>query len=116
MKNNTQNDTVLLINTGYPATGLVVSIPIHENFGGTYICTENDTIPLTADEHNELTEEYHYSNLITFKKVTDQFQFYPGDLDGTIRFSFIDARMPANTSTKKEVKKKRCRLFRARDD
>lgn len=115
-KNISGDGKFLIIHTDYPTTGLVARIPFGNNFGGAFISVANDTFLLNSDEHMESEVEYQYSNLITFDEVTDQFQFYPGNLSGTIIFSFIDARMPDETSAKKEVKKKRCRLFRARND
>ena len=109
-------DTVFLISPEFEMTGMVIRIDTSDNFLNAFIIEGNDTIYITADEHMEDTSSYFSSNLIVFKNKLSSFYFYPSSIDKEIEFFLIDASPSKKVLKKSGRKKKRCRLFRARND
>ena len=80
-----------LVKTGYPTTGLVVSIASTDSLTGAFIVVGNDTTYLKPDEDTEPGDVSLYSNLLTFQTPIDSFYFYPGNITSEITFYLINA-------------------------
>lgn len=108
-------DSIYLISPEFNMTGLVVKIDSGGRFDNSYIIADNDTIYLVSDEHVTDTSGYKTSNLIVFKHKLSEFHFYPGNIKNMAEFSFINA-YPEKRVSKRKGEKKKCRLFRTRND
>lgn len=108
-------DSLFLISPEFPMTGLVVKADTSGSFVNSYIIADNDTIYLISDEHVMDTSGYITSNLVVFKHKLSEFHFCPGNIKKEVEFSFINAS-PAKRVLKKKGEKKKCRLFRTRND
>lgn len=97
-----------LVMTGYPTTGLVVSIAPTEIFTGAFLVVGKDTSYLKPDEDTESGELRLFSNLLTFSAPIDSFYFYPGKITSEITFYFINSAgenesAPSGLLNKKKV-------------
>ncbi len=110
------SDSVLLISPEFQMTGMVIRIDTSDSFLKTFIIADNDTIYVKADEHASDTSSYLSSNLIVFKNKMSDFYFYPSAIKKEIEFFLIDASPSKKVLKKSGRKKKRCRLFRTRND
>ncbi|UCH14777.1 MAG: hypothetical protein JSV22_02150 [Bacteroidales bacterium] len=108
-------DSLYLVSPEFTMTGLVVKIDTSGSFLNSYIIADNDTIYLNSDEHVTDTSGYKTSNLIVFKNKLSEFHFYPGNIKKEAEFSFINAS-PSKKVLKGKGEKKKCRLFRTRND
>lgn len=108
-------DSLFLLSPEFHMTGLVVKIDTSSSFVNSYIIADNDTIYLISDEHVMDTSGYITSNLIVFKHKLSEFHFCPGNIKKEVEFSFINAS-PAKRTLKKKDEKKKCRLFRTRNN
>lgn len=112
-----KSDSLFNIETGYPATGIVIKTDNDASFEGTYLVVNKDTLPVQSDEHRLADEVYLFSNLQTFSAPVSEFRFHPGGLTGDIQFIFIDARLPEKAASGRSgEKKKSCFLRRAFHD
>ena len=109
-------DTVYIIETGYPATGIVLKVAKNETFKGSFIIVNSDTLYFTEGEENADDGLKKFSNLLTFGSPVESFQFYPGFIKGDIKFYYINAQIEDKKVSTRPSKKKRCRLFRTRHD
>ncbi len=109
-------DSVYLVETGYPATGIVLRVAKNEVFKGSFIIVNNDTLYFTEGEENAEGDLKKFSNLFTFSSPIGSFRFYPGLIKGDIEFYYINAQKETEEVSAIPSKKKRCRLFRARHD
>jgi hypothetical protein len=100
-------DSLYLIKTNFPATGIVTSIDMTEKYTGAFLIVQNDTSYLTADEDIDQMETSLFCNLLTFSIPVEEFMFYPGEIKGPVVFYFINSLPPDNSSTTPETKKKR---------
>lgn len=110
------NDSVLLISPKFQMTGLVIKIDTSDSFANTFIIAERDTINIKTDEHSVDTSSFISSNLIVFKNKLSEFGFYPASISKEVEFFLINASPSKKVLRKMRRKKKRCRLFRARND
>jgi hypothetical protein len=110
------DDSVLLISPEFQMTGLVVKIDTSDSFTNTFIIAESDTIYLKTDDHSADTLSCVSSNLVVFKNKLSEFGFYPAAIDNEVEFFLINASPSKKVLRKMRRKKKRCRLFRARND
>jgi hypothetical protein len=109
-------DSLFLISPEFNMTGLVVKIDSSGSFNNSYIIAENDTVYLMTDSHVTDTTGYLTSNLIVFKNKLTEFLFRPGNIRKEVEFAFINASPTKKDLRKERRKKKRCRLFRTRND
>jgi hypothetical protein len=109
-------DSLLLVSPDFPMTGLVVKIDTSGSFKNSYIIAENDTFYLMSDNHVRDTTGYLTSNLIVFRNKLSEFLFRPGNIRKEVEFAFINASPTKKDLRKERRKKKRCRLFRTRND
>jgi hypothetical protein len=112
----TTTDSVYIIETGYPATGIVLKVAKNEIFRGSFIIVNTDTLYFTEGEENASAGVKKFSNLLTFSSPVESFQFYPGLIKGDIEFYYINDRKANEEVVASPSKKKRCRLFRAWHD
>jgi hypothetical protein len=110
------SDSLFLISPEFPMTGFVVKIDTSDSFKDSYIIAENDTIYLMTDNHVMDTTGLLTSNLIVFRNKLSEFHFWPGNIKKETEFYFINASPTKKDLRKERRKKKRCRLFGARND
>ncbi len=110
------SDSLFLISPEFPMTGLVVKIDTSGSFKDSYIIAENDTVYLMTDNHVMDTTGLLTSNLIVFRNKLSEFHFWPGNIKKEAEFYFINASPTKKDLRKERRKKKRCRLFGARND
>jgi hypothetical protein len=109
-------DTLFLVETGYPATGILLKVDDKENIPGSFLVAGKDTLNFTEGDEGPAGEYKKFSNLLTFSNPIYSFLFYPGVIKGEIQFYYINAQQNKEGSTVRPSKKKRFRLCRARHD
>ena len=109
-------DTLFLVETKYPATGILLKVDEREKIAGSFLVSGRDTLNFTEGEEGPAGENKKFSNLLTFSNPIYSFLFYPGGSKGDIQFYYINAQQNKEGSTVKPSKKKRFRLCRARHD
>ena len=114
--NKSTGDSVFIVKTGYPATGVLLKVDEKENFTGSFLVSGNDTLYFTEGEENPAGEDKKFSNLLTFSVPIRSFLFYPGRIQADIQFYYINAQQKDEGSTVKPSKKKRFGLCRSRHD
>lgn len=114
--NKSTGDTIFLVETGYPVTGLLLRIHKEENPAGSFLVTGNDTLYFREGEEEPADENKKFSNLLTFSNPIQSFHFCPGLIKGEIQFYYINARKNVEGPLEKPSKKKRFRLCRTRHD
>ncbi len=109
-------DSLFRVETGYPATGILLKVDESEKITGSFLISAKDTLRFTEGEEGPAGDQKKFSNLQTFGSPINSFLFHPGSIKGEIQFYYINAGQHKEGSTSKPSKKKRCRLFRARHD
>jgi hypothetical protein len=99
-------DSVFLIKTNYPTTGIVAKIDVIDEFTGAFILVDKDTFYIAADSDNDQTEASLFSNLLTFSPPIQEFRFSPGTISSPITFYFINSQTSEQVTQPAETKKK----------
>ena len=110
------DDTVFIVETGYPATGILMNIPETETFTRSFLVVNQDTLTFSEGEEDSAEGNRKFSNLLTFSLPIQSFRFYPGPIQGEIQFYYINAQKNVEGPAVKPSKKKRFRLCRTRHD
>lgn len=72
-------------------TSLSLRIDSTQSFTGAYIISEEDTFLLQQDEHQPEGDSLKQANLIILDKPARHILFYPGQIQGHVIFSFLNA-------------------------
>ena len=80
--NKTQPDSLYLITTNYPTTGIALNYQTGDSIEGSYIIVNSDTFYFHADKENINDEAPSFSNLYTspvpMRNCSSLFYFTPG--------------------------------------
>ncbi len=76
---------------GFIFTSLALRISPTESFAGAYVIADADTFYLQHDEHQPKEDTLLPSNLVIFPHPRKQVLFVPGQIQGAVDFSFINA-------------------------
>lgn len=105
LENKLPSDSLYLIITDYPTTGIALHIREDDCLSGCYIIVDIDTLYFQPDFENARDKPVLYSNLYTFPVPIDSFLFNPGNLKYPVNFVFINAQMPKNNVQSSSKKK-----------
>ena len=90
----TQADSLYLVVTNYPVTGIILHFQADDDPEGSFITVKTDTFYFHPDEDATGDKQGIYSNLCTYPVPIDTFLFYPGNLKQPVSFIYIDSRLP----------------------
>ncbi len=92
--NKIQSDSLYLITTNYPTTGIALNYQSGDSIENSFIIVDSDTFYFHADKENIDNEVVLFSNLYTSPVPINSFLFHTGKIRYPVNFIFINDQLP----------------------